>query len=134
MVKKIFICLLVFMLSFVCTGCLTTRAGADKSIIEHQRKLGEYQAAVSYHLGRVDACAARIADIRERADSLTGEIDRVIELFDEYQRAVEQLIREYNTLRDAVEAKNESLYGALSDSVYNDIDKTDRLLALLEGD
>ena len=130
MVKKILICLACVL----CFSCVSTGRGADKSIIEHQRKLGEYQAAVSYHLGRVDACAARIADIRERADSLTGEIDRVIELFDEYQRAVEQLIREYNTLRDAVEAKNEAMYGALSDSVYNDIDKTDRLLSLLEGD
>lgn len=130
MVKKLFIGLVCVL----CFSCVSTGRGADKSIIEHQRKLGEYQAAVSYHLGRVDACAARIADIRERADSLTGEIDRVIELFDEYQRAVEQLIREYNTLRDAVEAKNEAMYGALSDSVYNDIDKTDRLLSLLEGD
>jgi len=131
MLKKI---LVTFCICILLTSCVSTGRGADKSVIEHQRKLGEYQAAVSYHLGRVDACAARIADIRERADSLTGEIDRVIELFDEYQRAVEQLIREYNTLRDAVEAKNESLYGALSDSIYNDIDKTDRLLALLEGD
>lgn len=131
MFKKIFILGFICML---CFSCVSTGRGADKSIIEHQRKLGEYQAAVSYHLGRVDACAARIADIRERADSLTGEIDRVIELFDEYQRAVEQLIREYNMLRDAVEAKNESLYGALSDYVYIDINKTDRLLALLEGD
>jgi len=130
MAKKILICLICIL----CCSCVSTGRGADKSIIEHQRKLGEYQAAVSYHLGRVDACAARIADIRERADSLTGEIDRVIELFDEYQRAVEQLIREYNTLRDAVEAKNESLYSTLSDSIYNDIDKTDRLLSLLEGD
>ena len=130
MAKKILICLICVL----CFSCVSTGRGADKSVIEHQRKLGEYQAAVSYHLGRVDACAARIADIRERADSLTGEIDRVIELFDEYQRAVEQLIREYNTLRDAVEAKNEAMYGALSDSIHNDIDKTDRLLALLEGD
>lgn len=130
MVKKI----LIGLVCILFCSCVSTGRGADKSIIEHQRKLGEYQAAVSYHLGRVDACAARIADIRERADSLTGEIDRVIELFDEYQRAVEQLIREYNTLRDAVEAKNESLYSTLSDSIYNDIDKTDRLLSLLEGD
>lgn len=130
MAKKILICLICVL----CFSCVSTGRGADKSVIEHQRKLGEYQAAVSYHLGRVDACAARIADIRERADSLTGEIDRVIELFDEYQRAVEQLIREYNTLRDAVEAKNEAMYGALSDSIHNDIDKTDRLLSLLEGD
>ena len=130
MAKKILICLVCVL----CFSCVSTGRGADKSVIEHQRKLGEYQAAVSYHLGRVDACAARIADIRERADSLTGEIDRVIELFDEYQRAVEQLIREYNTLRDAVEAKNEAMYNTLSDSIYNDIGKTDRLLALLEGD
>ena len=115
------------------TSCVSTGRGADKSVIEHQRKLGEYQAAVSYHLGRVDACAARIADIRERADSLTGEIDRVIALFDEYQRAVEQLLREYNTLRDTVEAKNEVLFNTLSDSVRYDINKTDRILSLLEG-
>lgn len=128
MAKKIFIGLICILL----TSCVSTGRGADKSVIEHQRKLGEYQAAVSYHLGRVDACAARIADIRERADSLTGEIDRAIALFDEYQRAVESLLREYNTLRSAVEAKNEAMYDTLSDSVRYDIDKTDRILSLLE--
>ena len=130
MVKKILITICVCILL---SSCVSAGRGADKSVIEHQRKLGEYQAAVSYHLGRVDACAARIADIRERADSLTGEIDRAIALFDEYQRAVESLLREYNTLRSAVEAKNEAMYDTLSDSVRYDIDKTDRILSLLEG-
>ena len=129
MAKKI---LIIGLICILLTSCVSAGRGADKSVIEHQRKLGEYQAAVSYHLGRVDACAARIADIRERADSLTGEIDRAIALFDEYQRAVESLLREYNTLRSAVEAKNEAMYDTLSDSVRYDIDKTDRILSLLE--
>lgn len=126
--KTLFILLICTLL----VSCASTGRGADSAVIEHQRQLGEYQAAVSYHLGRVDACAERIADIRGRADSLTGEIDRVIALFDEYQRAVDTLIREYNALRSTFETKNEGVYGVMSYSWRNDIAEADRLLSLLE--
>lgn len=114
-------------------GCASTERRTDSSVIEHQRRLGEYQASVQYYLGRIDAGAERIDGIRERAESLGREIDSIIGLFEEYQRAVEQLLRDYEALRDAVEKaeKNTSFYdyGVYDPGGPEDI----RVLPLLEG-
>lgn len=104
MVKKLFVCAFIVMLSVVCTGCITTRYGTDNAVLEHQRQLAEYQATVDTFIRRTDASAERIESIRGRADSVTTSIDGVISLFDEYQRAVERLLQDYYDLRRAVEA------------------------------
>lgn len=128
-------CFIVFLCisAVVCTGCATIGNRTDGLVLEHQKQLAEYQATVNYYLGRVDSCAERIADIGKRAETLTGEIDRVIALFEEYQLAVEQLLRNYNSLRNAVEAKDSTAYKIDSDILNNDIAETGRLLSLLEG-
>lgn len=109
MVKKLFICTFIIMLCFVCTGCLTTRAGTDNAVLEHQRQLAEYQATVDTFIRRTDASAERIESIRGRADSVTTSIDGVISLFDEYQRAVERLLQDYYDLRRAVETTEKDI-------------------------
>jgi len=127
------VCGVLLAVSCFFAGCASTSGRTDSSIIEHQRRLGEYQASVQYYLGRVDAGAQRIDAIRERAESLGGEIDSVIGLFDEYQRAVEQLLRDYEALRDAVEKaeKDPACHG------YYFYDpggaESSRLLPILEG-
>ena len=97
------VCSILLAASGIFTGCASTQGRTDGSVLEHQGRIGEYQASVQYYLGRIDAGAQRIDGIRERAESLGGEIDGIIELFEEYQRAVEQLLRDYEALRDAVE-------------------------------
>lgn len=115
------------------TGCASTERRTDGSVIEHQRRIGEYQASVQYYLGRIDAGAERIDGIRERAESLGGEVDGIIGLFDEYQRAVEQLLRDYEALRDAVEKAEKDAGGAYS-GFYDPGGPEDmRVLPLLEG-
>lgn len=122
MVKKLFICALIVLLSFVCTGCLTTRAGTDNAVLEHQRQLAEYQSSVNALVRRTDASAERIESIRGRADSLTTSIDGVIELFDEYQRAVEQLLQNYYDLRAAIKVAEESADNSVNDTSGIDSD------------
>lgn len=134
--KVIFVfvaCGVFLLLSCFFAGCASTERRTDSSVIEHQRRLGEYQASVQYYLGRIDAGAERIDGIRERAESLGGEIDSIIGLFEEYQRAVEQLLRDYEALRDAVEKaeKNTSFYDY---GVYDPGGpETSRLFSILEG-
>lgn len=130
MLKKIILAIML-VACVLFTSCSTTRT-TDRAVLEHQRQLAEYQAAVNYYFGRIDSCAERIGSIGKRAENLTGEIERVIELFDEYQRAVEQLLQDYNSLRAAIENKNEGDCSACFDSCDNDIDEAGRLLAVLE--
>lgn len=102
MAKKLFICVLVVLLSLVCTGCLTTRTGTDNTVLDHQRQLTEYQATVDALIRRTDTSAEQLESIRGRADNITTSIDGVIRLFDEYQRGVEQLLQDYYNLRAAI--------------------------------
>ena len=130
MFKKIILAI-VLVACVLFTSCSTTR-GADKLVLEHQRQLAEYQAAVSYYFGRIDSCAERIGNIGKRAESLGAEIDHVIELFDEYQRAVEQLLQDYNALRAAVENKNESDYDNGARAFDTHSNEASGLLSVLE--
>lgn len=116
------------------TGCTTTTGrGVDKSVIEHQKQLVEYQAGIQYYLGRIDAGAEQIRNIRNRAESLGGKIDQVIELFDDYNRAVEQLLRDYNNLRNQFENREseDKTIGYMRDNI--DVDNLRIVMAVLEN-
>jgi uncharacterized coiled-coil protein SlyX len=98
-----------FILTFVAwaiLGCVS-RAGADRDVLEHQRqvielearntelerRLASYDSAVAASINRLEALGARSGDME-------GTIDEVISLFAEYQRAVEQLARDYYAIAD----------------------------------
>lgn len=108
MVKKskvvYFVVSVVLCVCFTCTGCSSTKF-TDREVIEHQRELDEYKATVDGYIQRIDSSVSRIESVKGRAESLSGTIDETIELFDEYQRAVELLLQDYNDLRSAVESR-----------------------------
>lgn len=107
MVKKskvvYFVVSVVLCVCFTCTGCSSTKF-TDREVIEHQRELDEYKATVDGYIQRIDKSVGRIESIRERAESLGGTIDETIDLFDEYQRAVELMLQDYNDLRREIES------------------------------
>lgn len=110
MVKKskvvCFVVSVVLCVCFTCTGCSSTKFN-DNNVLEHQRELDEYKATVDGYIGRIDKSVGRIESIRTRAESLGGTVDETIELFDEYQRAVEQMLQDYNDLRREIEGGKE---------------------------
>lgn len=119
MVKKskvvCFVVSVVLCVCFACTGCSSTKFN-DNNVLEHQRELDEYKATVDGYIGRIDKSVGRIESIRTRAESLGGTVDETIELFDEYQRAVELLLQDYNDLRREIESREKEKPNTVSDT------------------
>lgn len=102
----------VFLYLFVAcifSGCKSTRVSTDENILYYQRKVDELEATVRLYEQRVTIADEQIRNdieslkyLGERAETNGDTIDELIELFAEYQRGVEQLLRDYNTLRNEV--------------------------------
>ena len=93
----------IFALLFLCTGCGTTR-GVDQNIINHQREIDRLEDTVRMYDDAVGRAVKRLGSLQERSLTMAGEVGEVILLFDEYQRAVDQLLRDYNEIRSALKA------------------------------
>ena len=104
----IFVILYLFVACFF-SGCKSTRVSADENILYYQRKIDELEATVRLYEQRITIADEQIRNdleslkyLGERAKTVGDTIDELIELFAEYQRGVEQLLRDYNTLRNEV--------------------------------
>ena len=91
------------------SGCKSTRVSTDENILYYQRKVDELEATVRLYEQRTTIADEQIRNdieslkyIGDRAKTVGNTIDDLIELFAEYQRGVEQLLRDYNTLRNEV--------------------------------
>lgn len=92
----------VALLCYAITSCCTAKPITDGLIIEHSRQLATLEAGIRSYGETVDAITREIATVRDRAAASGATIDETIRLFDEYQRAVDRLISDYNTLRATV--------------------------------
>lgn len=115
--KKICFILVLLYLVVACffSGCKSTRVSADENLLYYQRKVDELEATVRLYEQRITIADEQIRNdidslkyLGERAKTVGDTIDELIELFAEYQRGVEQLLRDYNTLRNEVERVDES--------------------------
>ena len=104
----IFVFLYLFVAS-IFSGCKSTRVSTDENILYYQRKIDELEATVRLYEQRITIADEQIRNdieslkyLGERAETVGNTIDELIELFAEYQRRVEQLLRDYNTLRNEV--------------------------------
>ena len=104
----IFVLLYLFVAS-IFSGCKSTRVSTDENILYYQRKVDELEATVRLYEHRITIADEQIRNdfeslkyLGERAETVGDTIDELIELFAEYQRGVEQLLRDYNTLRNEV--------------------------------
>lgn len=109
--KKIcFILVLLYLLvANLFSGCKSTRVSTDENLLYYQRKIDELEATVRLYEQRITIADEQIRNdidslkyLGERAKTVGDTIDELIELFAEYQRGVEQLLRDYNTLRNEV--------------------------------
>ena len=104
----IFVLLYLFVAS-IFSGCKSTRVSTDENILYYQRKVDELEATVRLYEQRTTIADEQIRNdieslkyIGDRAKTVGNTIDDLIELFAEYQRGVERLLRDYNTLRNEV--------------------------------
>jgi len=100
---KPFYFIAVFIAVLYVTGCATTRVAADESVFEHQRRIAElegrvldYERRISEFDNLIGGTVSRLEAIRSRAVGIPDRIDRIVFLFDEYEREIERLIRENN--------------------------------------
>ena len=109
--KKFCLILIILYLSvaYIFSGCKSTRVSADENLLYYQRKIDELEATVRLYEQRITIADEQIRNdleslkcLRDRAKTIGDTIDELIELFAEYQRGVEQLLRDYNTLRNEV--------------------------------
>ena len=109
--KKIcFILVLLYLfVAYLSSGCKSTRVSTDENLLYYQRKVDELEATVRLYEQRITIADEQIRNdidslkyLGERAQTVGDTIDELIELFAEYQRGVEQLLRDYNTLRNEV--------------------------------
>ena len=104
----IFVLLYLFVAS-IFSGCKSTRVSTDENILYYQRKVDELEATVRLYEQRITIADEQIRNdieslkyLGERAETVGNTIDELIELFAEYQRGVEHLLRDYNTLRNGI--------------------------------
>ena len=104
----IFVFLYLFVAS-IFSGCKSTRVSTDENILYYQRKVDELEATGRLYEQRITIADEQIRNdfeslkyLGERAETVGDTIDELIELFAEYQRGVEQLLRDYNTLRNGI--------------------------------
>jgi hypothetical protein len=102
---------------FYFTGCRTI-AITDNDILEHQRRIAtlearivDYERRITEYDNLIGGTVARLEIIRSRAAGITDRADRIIFLFDEYEREVNRLIDSFNRDRGEItqSAKNKLL-------------------------
>jgi len=126
-IRSFFIVLCV-LFSFHFSGCKTTGKHIDSNILEYQRRITELEntnRALTERLRQYDTlvtrAVSRLEIVRERAASIGDTADRIEYLFNEYERAVQQLIHELRSNSGAVGMGKENY----EDIIY--------YLALLDG-
>lgn len=100
-------CICCAMLLFSCST--TNRTITDNAVIEYSRQLAvlengieEYGESVAEVRASIATVCGEIGAVREGAANISLTIEDTIILFDEYQRAVERLLQDYDRLRDQV--------------------------------
>jgi len=90
------------------SGCKTTGTITVSDSLEHQRRIAELETRISDYESRlrqydslISGTQSRLEIIRARADSIADRIDRLIFLFEQYEREVQRLIDENSALRGA---------------------------------
>lgn len=123
----IFICCL-FMLMVLFSamfGCrTTTEPVTDNTIIEHSQQLAtlergiiEYGESVAAVRDRLATISDGIRAVGDRASDIDYTVSETIILFSEYQRAVEQLLQDYDYLRTKIDTMYARNSGTIDDTI-----------------
>jgi CHASE3 domain sensor protein len=90
------------------TSCRTI-AVTDDAVLEHQRRIAalegrivDYERRISEYDQLVGGTVERLEIIRARANSITDRVDRIIFLFEEYEREVNNLINSFDRSGNSV--------------------------------
>lgn len=114
--KHINLCGFIVIILCICAGlysCRSTGSEINQSLIEHSIAVERSQNAQRELIGIIDRAEARLDAVERTAELLSGNLERIGELFAEYDSIVRELIAGLKS----VEA---GLGGRESDSQGND--------------
>jgi len=99
---KISCCCILIACMLFCS-CRTCDGHVAQPSNNNQRELGRLEATIESYERAVCKLQESIGnfsdDVGRRAETAEQSVDRIIELFDEYQRTVEQFIRECDKIK-----------------------------------
>lgn len=99
------------------TGCASTRPSGD-AVLEHQRQIDALESRIRSYETATEFTIRELETIAGRASSMGTTVDELIELFDEYQRTVERILRNYRATEGEIDNKVEGGSGT-GDSAGN---------------
>lgn len=88
-------------------SCAGSRGASTDVVVEHTRAVAIAESRIASYERAVDETIRELGKLRERASSTERTIDELIELFDEYDKLVAELLRNYSGLRESIEAKKQ---------------------------
>lgn len=113
---------LAFCTFIVCTGCASTNKIVDADILSHQREIDRLEGTIREYDAVIGRAVIRAEQLKDRASGMEGTIDEIIRLFDEYQQAVEQLIRDFAQIRGSTNKDKVQTADTVDNTAYNNTD------------
>jgi chromosome segregation ATPase len=91
-------CICCIALLFNCTTTKNSRDDLTRDIVEYQKQIAVLEERIRQYDNAIDRAVTRTSTIRRTAESSASTIEDIIRLFDEYNAAVDELLRDYKQL------------------------------------
>lgn len=98
--------ILVGIFAVVLAGCTSTRP-TDNAVLEHQRQIDALESRIRSYEAATEYTIRELETLAGRAEKVGTTVDELIELFDEYQRTVERILRNYRATEGEIDNKIE---------------------------
>ena len=109
----------------LCISCTSTNPGAGQAILEHQQRIDELEgrnreleSRIVQYEQVVRQSIESLTAIGDRAEGMGSKIDRIVYLFAEYKRTVEQVLRKLNNIQTSATSAPESS-SSPDNNIYN---------------
>ena len=90
MLKKVFI---ITAICFMLIGCVSTEQ-YNRTVLEYQRQIDDYESQLRARDRTIERAIERLEVITGRSEAMGNDFDDVIRELDEYQRTIEQCLRD----------------------------------------
>lgn len=119
----------------VFTGCATrSSTGAGELILDYQRQVTTLENRLALYESTVGSAISELGAIREQSGGIEGTVDELIYLFGEYQRGVDNLLRQYRAITEASVSEEQGSADTRDSLRDNDFVEDSGVYIIREGD
>ena len=102
---------LIIVIACLCLcSCVCTKHRTEPELLEHQRQIDRTEESVRARDRAIEECLRELSYITARSEEMGGDIEDIIRELDEYQRAVQQLLRAAGYTADEEQTVEKSSY------------------------